>query len=587
MPRTCLIVPPSPLADSAALGRLWTALKSSFGTKPDLQLLFCDEPKDGLAGSIAAELDRLGLAARNLADFPLPFDCALLPDLETQTRAWRLASALEALGIEVALFLGDPGSAVTAIQRRRCGQSLAHCAFVLLCGEPAELARREDGRFPVEGRNAIAGDFLERRALSLADGLVFEGKDTEDSLKALGWTLAPCLEKGAQDALPWAAIQSLRPSEEASPALPSVSVCVPYFEQPAFLAQALEDILAQSRPPEEVIVIDDGSRTQEAQEAFQACAKRFEQPGWHFVRQENAGPAAARNHAARLATSETLLFCDADNRFQPHMALSLARALVRTKADAVTSAFRGFYDKSSGQETPPDYIYAPLGPCLELSVIENVLGDTNALVRRDVFLELGGFASRTNLEDWRLWMHYLRQGRCVETVPEVLFHYRLALSSRARSKTELSNAEGVMAPLLTEAGPLWSRLWPHLVGMARNTEAGRLRSELCSAKEDAQKLRAFIAEKSALVEERQRLTDQHVRNLEGMIAAHLKRIAELETQCSQLETELQARTSKHVAEKAHQHTLLMDREARLAAIESTRSWRFTRPLRWLARKLGL
>ena len=208
---------------------------------------------------------------------------------------------------------------------------------------------------------------------------------------------------------------------------------MPFYEQPALLGDALALLAAQSLPPHEVIVVDDGSKSAEAIAACAEAGRRFARPGWKFLRQDNAGPAAARNRAAREATGDALLFCDADNRFRPGMVATLARALAQTGADAVACAFQTFRAPDDSQHGDPGYVFAPLGPCLELGLIENVLADTNTLVRREVFLELGGFPEHLIDEDWRFFLQFIRRPYRLEVVPAVLFDYRLAPVSRARA----------------------------------------------------------------------------------------------------------------------------------------------------------
>jgi glycosyltransferase involved in cell wall biosynthesis len=101
----------------------------------------------------------------------------------------------------------------------------------------------------------------------------------------------------------------------------SVSVVIPCFDQGHYLGEAIESVLAQTSPPAEVIVVDDGS-----------CDNSFEVAGRYDVlrlRQRNRGPAAARNAGLRASTGECVVFLDADDRLlAPALeigALALAR----------------------------------------------------------------------------------------------------------------------------------------------------------------------------------------------------------------------------------------------------------------------
>lgn len=86
-----------------------------------------------------------------------------------------------------------------------------------------------------------------------------------------------------------------------------ISCIVPVYNGERFLAEALESILAQTLPPREIIIVDDGStdRTAEVAAAY----------GDHVIyrRQENAGPASARNHGVGIAKGDFLSFLDADD----------------------------------------------------------------------------------------------------------------------------------------------------------------------------------------------------------------------------------------------------------------------------------
>lgn len=91
---------------------------------------------------------------------------------------------------------------------------------------------------------------------------------------------------------------------------PMLSVIVPTRDRPAALRACLESIVTQPGAADtlEVIVVDDGGAIP-ASEATGGFGPRL---GLRHHRQENAGPAAARNAGARLATGDWLVFLDDD-----------------------------------------------------------------------------------------------------------------------------------------------------------------------------------------------------------------------------------------------------------------------------------
>jgi len=99
--------------------------------------------------------------------------------------------------------------------------------------------------------------------------------------------------------------------------VPTVSVVIPTYNCADRLVQALASVAAQSHAHErlEIVVVDDGS-TDDTAERVGAFAAGCD-IATRYVRQHNAGPAAARNHGLRLARGDAIAFLDADDRWRP------------------------------------------------------------------------------------------------------------------------------------------------------------------------------------------------------------------------------------------------------------------------------
>jgi glycosyltransferase involved in cell wall biosynthesis len=91
---------------------------------------------------------------------------------------------------------------------------------------------------------------------------------------------------------------------------PAVAVVIPCFNQAHYLAEAIESVLGQTRPPAELIVVDDG-----CEDNSYEVAGRYETV--QRMRQPNRGVAAARNAGWTATTAEFLVFLDADDRLLP------------------------------------------------------------------------------------------------------------------------------------------------------------------------------------------------------------------------------------------------------------------------------
>lgn len=90
-----------------------------------------------------------------------------------------------------------------------------------------------------------------------------------------------------------------------------MSAAIPVRDGEAYLAEAIESVLAQSRPCDQVIVVDNGSTDRSAE-----IARGFG-PAVEVVSEPRPGIGAARNAAMAVASGDYVAFLDADDLWQP------------------------------------------------------------------------------------------------------------------------------------------------------------------------------------------------------------------------------------------------------------------------------
>jgi glycosyltransferase involved in cell wall biosynthesis len=170
---------------------------------------------------------------------------------------------------------------------------------------------------------------------------------------------------------------------------PLVSVVIPTYNGAAFLETAIDSVLSQTYPPVECIVVDDGS-TDETPAIIDSFGPRV-----RTARQPNAGFARARNRGARLARGDFVSFLDDDDCWRPTKVEQQVRALAeRPEAAVIYTAVELIDDRGDHLGTIPA---PPATSAFRNTILmewPHLALEQGALIRREAFVELGGFDER-------------------------------------------------------------------------------------------------------------------------------------------------------------------------------------------------
>ena len=103
------------------------------------------------------------------------------------------------------------------------------------------------------------------------------------------------------------------------PAAPTISVVIPAYGHAHFIRQTLESVLGQTRPPSEVIVINDGS-PDDTRGAVRPFMDRIT-----YLEQENLGMVRTMNRARDLATGDYNFGVASDDWLEPDAGIGACR----------------------------------------------------------------------------------------------------------------------------------------------------------------------------------------------------------------------------------------------------------------------
>ena len=195
----------------------------------------------------------------------------------------------------------------------------------------------------------------------------------------------------------------------------TVSVVIPTYNRGRLLCDALDSIEKQTLPVFEIIVVDDGS-TDETSQLIRRYAKV------KYIRQNNAGPAAARNRGIREACGEYVAFMDSDDLWVPDKNEKQVAFMVRNpKVDISFGLMANVKEKSDDliPVTGDDLIYQELREnaenitrMLEILIYDNVVPTPTVMIRRKCFDKAGYFPeAMRQAEDYALWLQAARYCR--------------------------------------------------------------------------------------------------------------------------------------------------------------------------------
>ena len=213
-----------------------------------------------------------------------------------------------------------------------------------------------------------------------------------------------------------------------------VSCIIPCYNGERFLGKAIESVIAQTLSPAEIIVIDDGSTDDSAAVAAR-YADRVE-----YLRQDNAGPAAARNRGIELTHGDFVAFLDADDLWHPEkLERQAARFAARPELEACVTHLTAFWEAEVRHEQEALQGHVLTRSRLPGYVLQTMLACRSAFVKAGMLNPALRFG-----EDTEWFIRARDEGVVLEMMPDVLVFRRFHANNLTRSRGNKALKSGIL-----------------------------------------------------------------------------------------------------------------------------------------------
>jgi len=211
-----------------------------------------------------------------------------------------------------------------------------------------------------------------------------------------------------------------------------ISVIIPSYKAGDTIRATLDSVCEQTRPPLEIVVVDDHSPDDTCTVIEHYIAEHRGAPAIRLLRQsQNGGPAVARNRGIREAHGDWIAFLDSDDRWLPHkLKVQVSAAMQYPEAALLCSPTLPLNDATPAAESATDKPPSPEDVPVDLLSLEdfiyaNPIATSTVLANKKALLSAGGFDEQfRGPEDYDLWLRIAKGHRIAKIVlPLSLYRY--------------------------------------------------------------------------------------------------------------------------------------------------------------------
>lgn len=207
------------------------------------------------------------------------------------------------------------------------------------------------------------------------------------------------------------------------------SVIIPLYNKCADIGATIASALAQSYPPHEIVVVDDGST-----DGSGDVVRSIDSPLVRLITQTNGGECAARNRAMAEATGDWFALLDADDQWEPDYLKTIAGLIDRYPGcGAYCTAFTIITRRGETPSNSPE-TEGIMDNYFCRALDKYILLPSETTLARKAVEDVGGFPEGMRLGgDQFMWVKLVDAGWQVAYSPSRMMRYNTVAANRSNS----------------------------------------------------------------------------------------------------------------------------------------------------------
>lgn len=207
----------------------------------------------------------------------------------------------------------------------------------------------------------------------------------------------------------------------------SVLMSVYIKEKPEYFKAAMDSILAQTYPVDEIMLIQDGPLTEELYKLIEYYQSVAPQVIRTFAFEQNRQLGRALAKGVELCRNELVARMDTDDIAMPErIAKQVAYMEAHPEVHVLGGAIREFNDEGTTDRVK--YMPQTQEEILNYVKNRNPLNHMTVMFRRSAILEVGNYQHFPYLEDYSLWSRMLSKGYQIRNIEDVIVRARTSMA---------------------------------------------------------------------------------------------------------------------------------------------------------------